>query len=129
MRNTLTIHKSRETMPMSLQSNGVIDLGTRKDHHYVYNEDVCQQVSGIPFIRIDTDVILSRKEILFLLSRVRGDETITPSGGAICIWRCSWGNKTVLAIGGEQIDLLHNENRISNEELEEWIDQMLKEQF
>mgnify|MGYP001761658761 CR=1 FL=1 len=129
MRNTLTIHESSDTLPPSTLSGGFVDLGTRKDYHYVYNDNIWQQVSGIPFIRVDTDMKLSGQDVMFLLSRVRGDEGIPPSGGRICIWRCTWGKKTVLAIGCEQIDLLNDDNKISNKQLGDWVDRMLKEQF
>lgn len=128
MRNTLVIHQDRSTFPIAVDCHGRVDLGTRKDYHFVYSEDICQMVSGIPFLRIDTNVKLTAKEIQFLTSRVRGSDYIDPSGADICIWREKYNNGVTVSIGLGQIDVT-NENAPRGEELERIINKMLKETF
>lgn len=128
MRKTLTIHRDVSTFPRAASKEGIVDLGTRKDYHFVYSDDICQKVSGIPFIQVNTDIRLTREEVLFMISRVRGHETIEPTGANICIWRCKYGSKTNIAIGMEQTDLTLDSS-LRAEELNAWIDDMLLETF
>lgn len=128
MRKTLNIHRDISTFPRAADVEGVVNLGTRLDYHFVHSENLCQMVSGMEFAQVNTDIPLTRDEILWMISRIRGDEVIEPTGSNICIWRCKYGNKINLAIGLEQVDLTL-ESSPRGEELNKFIDEMLLETF
>lgn len=127
-RNTLTIHKDRSTFPIGADQYGRVDLESRQDYHYVYSEDLCQLVSGIPFLRISTDLKLSAEEVMYLMSRVRGDDYIDPCGSHICIWLNKYGGRGrrgQLAIGLSQIDINFKDGPSGREDFADIINKML----